>query len=205
MRKNIKKIAFFVMMVVGMSLCSPVCLFAYEQNSAYFSRKLVIRQEIYSVNGVTVCQSSPLDTEIVRLINKNNIRSVEDYANWLQKNIQYEKDKGKDAWAAPQVTLKRKYGDCEDYSFLNVAVLRVLGYESRVLVMKGITGCHAICVFQKNGYYFWFDNAELKKTSIRTIADFGRYLHDEYGCNHLLALNREVKRQNSVASSSFEF
>ena len=205
MRKNIKKIAFFVMMVVGMSLCSPVCLFAYEQKSAYSFRKLVIRQETYSINGVSVCRPSSLDIEIRHLINQNNIRSVEDYANWLQKNIQYEKDKGKDVWAAPQVTLNRKYGDCEDFSFLNVAVLRVLGYKPRVLVMKGITGCHAICVFQKNGYYFWFDNAELKKTSIRTIAGFGRYLHNEYGCNHLLALNWEVKRQNSVANSSFEF
>ena len=205
MRKNVKKLTIFVMIAVGMSLCHPVCLFAYEQKSAYSFRKLVIRQEIYSANGVTVCQPSSLDAEIVQLMNKNNIRSIEEYANWLQKNIRDEKDKGKDAWAAPQITLKRKYGDCEDFSFLNVAVLRVLGYQSRVLVMKGLTGCHAVCVFKENGYYFWFDNAKLKRTSIRAIANFSQYLHDEYGCKRLLALNREVKKQNSVANPSFEF
>ena len=205
MRKNIKKFAFSVMIAAGISLFFPVSLFAYEQKSAYSLRKPAIRQETYSVNGISVCRPLSLDTEILYLINKNNIRSIDDYADWLQENIRYEKDAGKDVWAAPQVTLKRKYGDCEDYSFLNVAVLRVLGYESKVLVMKGPTGCHAICVFKKNDYYYWFDNAELKKTSIRTIAGFGKYLHNEYGCNRLLALNHEVKKQNSVANPGFGF
>lgn len=205
MRKNIKKLAFFITMAVGISLSFPVCLFAYEQKRAYSPRKLVIRQETYSANGISVCRPLPLDIEILDLINKNNIRSVEDYADWVKKNIRYEKDKGKDTWAAPQITLKRKYGDCEDYAFLNAAVLCVLGYQPKVLAMKGLTGCHAICVFQENGYYFWIDNTELKKTSTRTFADFGRYLHDEYGCNRLLVLKQEVERQNSVSSSSFGF
>ena len=205
MRKNIKTLTVFVIMAVGMSLCSPVCLYAYEQKSAYSFRKLIIRQETYSINGVTVCQPSSLDIEIRHLINQNNIRSIEDYTNWLKENIRYAKDEGKDTWAVPQITLGKKYGDCEDFAFLNVAVLRVLGYQSRVLVMKGPTGCHAVCVFKENGYYFWFDNAELKKTSIQTIAGFSQYLHKEYGCNRLLALNPEVKKYTSVANPSFEF
>jgi len=205
MRKNIKKLAFFIMLAVGISLSFPVCLFAYEQKRAYSSRKLVIRQETYSANGISICRPVPLDMEIWDFINKNNIRSIEDYVDWVQKNIRYEKDKGKDTWAAPQVTLKRKYGDCEDYAFLNAAVLRVLGYQPKVLAMKGLTGGHAICVFQENGYYFWIDNTEIKKTSTRTIVDFGRYLHDEYGSNRLLVLKQEVESQTSVSNSSFGF
>jgi len=136
MRKNLKKLAFFVTLAIGISLSFPVCLFAYEQKSVYSPGKLVIRQETYSVNEVSVCQPSPLDTEIVHLINKNNIRSVEDYANWLQKNIRYEKDKGKDAWAAPQITLKRKYGDCEHYALLNIDVMKMIGNQCIILLMK---------------------------------------------------------------------
>lgn len=168
-------------------------LFAAEREGSGFGRNLVIRQEVYECNGVWVYRAVALDEKIQDIIIDNNIESLEDYLRWLQENIKYKKDKGGDYWSTPEETLQRSYGDCEDYAFLNAAVLKFLGYRPRVLAMGVFGSTHAICVYEENGYYLWIDNTELKKTQTQSILEFAKYLFTEDQCSFLLTLSLETK------------
>lgn len=133
---------------------------------------LNIRQEQYVRDGVLISRPNTDDIQIVRILAAQDIRSIEDYALWLQKNIRYQKDDLNDAWDGPRQTIQRRYGDCEDFAFLTEAVLRIWGYETQVLALHtpGKTG-HAICVFIKNGEYYIFDNARLLKTRAASLKE----------------------------------
>ncbi|MFH1394869.1 MAG: transglutaminase-like domain-containing protein [Candidatus Omnitrophota bacterium] len=152
---------------------------------ATFSGHFVIRQETVRVGSVLVCRPSELDLKIVNLIKQNNITTFEEYSAWISKNVQYKPDEGKDDWALPQETLGRLYGDCEDYALLNSAVLRVLGYKSKIIILGTPEKEHAICVFEENGNFLWFDNGELKYTDAATMRQFEQYMVEKYACAHV--------------------
>lgn len=166
---------------------------ASEKENTTFIKDLVIRQQWYEANGICVSRPVPLDEKILDIIIVNNIISFEDYARWLQKNIRYKEDKAEDHWSTPEETLKNRCGDCEDYAFFNEAVLRVLGYQPKVLTMGGIGFHHAICVFEENGRYAWIDNAELKRTTAESMLEFAQYLFTKYGACYLLTLNLKAR------------
>lgn len=159
------------------------------ENNSLFAREPVIGQEIYKTNNVWVVRPVPLDERIVNIVNINRILSLEDYVQWLRENIKYREDGEKDYWSTPKETLQNRFGDCEDYAFLNEAVLRVFGYQPKVLAIKVRGFDHAICVFEENGYYSWIDNTELKRTETKSISEFSDYLSTQYGCSHLVTLN----------------
>ncbi|MBN3039390.1 MAG: hypothetical protein JW869_08255 [Candidatus Omnitrophica bacterium] len=166
------------------------CAFALEEQSTLGARGLVIRQARHKVGSICVSGPVALDEQIADTIIFNNINSLEDYLQWLGSNIKYEKDAQDDHWAAPQETLNKKYADCEDYAFLNQAVLRVMGYNNaQVLAMGGFGLQHAICVFEKQGCYWWIDNTRLKKTSARSLKEFARHIFNECGSSYLLAID----------------
>ncbi|OGX06036.1 MAG: hypothetical protein A2Z88_02855 [Omnitrophica WOR_2 bacterium GWA2_47_8] len=152
-----------------------------------------IKQEIVKKNHVLVSRPNQTQINILEIIDGNKIKSLKDYVLWLQKNIAYKRD-SKEAWSMPKETLQNKYGDCEDYAFLNQSVLQVLGYRSRVLGIKSKTEAHAICLFEYKGHYLFFDNAKLKTTSIQNMDDFSKFLNQKYGPHRLFELNQETKR-----------
>lgn len=193
MKKVIEKFGILIAYVIYILLVETACVFALEQESVGFDRSLVIRQETYETNGIRIYRPVPLDERIMNIVVNNNIRSFEDYIHWLQENIKYARDEEGDYWLSPEETLRRKRADCEDYTFLNAAVLRVLGYQPKTLAMGGLGGNHAICVFEENGYYSWIDNAKLKRTQAQSMPEFAKYLFAEYGCAYLLQLNLETK------------
>ena len=122
--------------------------------------------------------ASSFDSKIPGILIDENIRSIEDYTQWLGENIRYQSDGDMDTWSSPEETLTRKYGDCEDFAFLSEAVLRVLGYQPRVMAYtkgKEEEG-HAICAFKKGDHYLYFDNAELKKTYATSMEQFARHI-----------------------------
>ena len=90
--------------------------------------------------------------------------------------------------------LQKRRGDCEDYAFLNAAVLRVLGYRPEVLAMGGLGGNHAICVFKENGRYSWIDNARLKRSKAESILEFTKYLFITEEIGIVCLLHQLVKR-----------
>ena len=183
----------------GILLACSICVLFFPDTyllaaqGESFAKNLVIRQEVNESNGVWVYQPVPLDEKIQDIIIDNNIQSLEDYLRWLQKNIKYKKDKDRDSWSTPEETLQRSYGDCEDYAFLNAAVLSLLGYKPRVLAMGMFGSTHAICVYEENGHYSWIDNTKLKKTQAQSILEFAKHLFSEDQCSLLLALSLQTK------------
>ena len=136
---------------------------------------------------------------IIDLLNANGIRTLKDYMRWLAENIKYKTDEGPDTWASPEETLNRQYGDCEDFAFLNAAVLSVLGYRAKVLGLLGVrasrgqVGNHAICALEEDGNYLYFDNEKLKLTGASTLDEFCKYVFSHYYCRSILELKTRLK------------
>jgi len=158
----------------------------------------IIRQETVRLGSVLVSRPSEIDTHIAGFLSTNNIKTLDEYAVWVEKNIKYKADVQYDTWSSPEETLSRLYGDCEDYAFLNASVLRVLGYESKIMVLGTSERDHAICVFEKDGNYFWFDNSELKRTDTVTMRKFGKYIFKKYACSRILEINPETKKSSML-------
>ncbi|MBL7073235.1 MAG: hypothetical protein ISS33_05590 [Candidatus Omnitrophica bacterium] len=155
----------------------------------------VIRQETVRLGSVLVSRPSEIDTHIAGFLSKHNIKTLDEYALWLAKNARYEADVQGDAWASPKETLNRLYGDCEDYAFLNAAVLRVMGYNPKVMVLgSSEEEDHAICAFEKDGNYLWFNNGELERTDAVTMRKFGKHIFKKYACSRILEIDPETKK-----------
>ena len=133
-----------------------------------------IGQQHLHTNGVLISRPDPLDIKIAHLMSVNGIQSLEDYARWLKDNITYKTDGPKDSWSPAEETLIRKSGDCEDYAFLNIAALKVLGFKPQIFILSGKDGYHAICAFQKDGHFAWFDNSRLKETQATSILELAQ-------------------------------
>lgn len=53
---------------------------------------------------------------------------------WVREHIEYRREAADD-WAAPQLTLQRGYGDCEDFVLLERALLLAAGWKSPVYML----------------------------------------------------------------------
>jgi len=153
-----------------------------------------LRQEIVREKGVLVSRPNPFDTQINFIIETNRIRNIDDYCRWLKRNILFRRDKFGDHWADPSETLKKRQGDCEDFAFLNRKVLADLGLKPRFWALVKEEGAHAICVFEKDGYYMWFDNADLRRKKAGSLASFARWLTQTYDVTQLEELDPQSKR-----------
>ena len=153
-----------------------------------------IRQDVTHADGVLVSRPRLLDEHIADFIDVHNIHSLEDYARWLQNNVRYQNDLSGNTWSEPDEFLNKRAGDCEDYASLTSAVLRVFGYQPRFLALKRVGAAHAICTFEKDGYYFWFDNAVMKKTKAGSFGEFVRHLVKDYNYSSLLELDQTSNR-----------
>ena len=184
-----KKIAAGLFALAGL-----YCSVEGKTDRVWASPVLIIRQEHYERDQVLVSRPDPLDERIQTLFRLNAIHSLEDYSHWLQNNISYQKD-FQENWESPQETLKKKYGDCKSYAFLNAAILKVMGFQPRILALARPAGAggHAVCVFQKDGYYLWFDNSRLKKTCAQDL----KTLEKEIAKEHSFSSVYEYQTQNN--------
>jgi predicted transglutaminase-like cysteine proteinase len=165
---------------------------------------LHVGQEISRTNGVLVSRPQPTHEEIVKIITRNKIQSLEDYTRWLKTTIRYQTDGETDTWSQPKETLHNQAGDCEDYALLNATVIEVLGYKPHflALVRKG-QRAHAICTFKHNGYFLWFDNDRLIKTTMTSIEQLARDLTTSYDYSALLEYDLKSKKWD-VLYNKFE-
>lgn len=149
-----------------------------------------VRQETYKLDGCLVSRPVPLEKRLMDWTFLNGIRSVETYEKWLKKNIEYLEDEGRDVWASPEETLAKRGGDCEDFAFLNAAVLGALGYDASVIAFGvGQMERHAICLFVKDGCFFWFDNDALYESPFTSIAEVAEYIFETHDSRYILELN----------------
>jgi predicted transglutaminase-like cysteine proteinase len=198
--KNVKKQLALIMCMLIL-FCSYA--FAQELDEIISGSQLVIRQQRYKTKGVLVCRPHSVDEKILSIIKNNHIRSLMDYMKWLQENVKYTKDNDGDKWLTPEEMLFKKGGDCEDFAFLNKAVLTVLGYSPEVISLDGIEARgHAICVFQSEGDYLWMDNNEIKKMQAKSALEFFKYLFHKYGCKSISSLDLETKRRQVLFKRS---
>ncbi len=145
--------------------------YAFANSSVGFK----IRQERSNINGVLISRPSNEDVEIVKFLKDNNIHNPQEYGQWLEKNVEFKKDQDGDQWSNPLETLDRKYGDCEDFTFLNIAVLRVMGYEAKfVAFFSSSVKNHAVSIFEDKGEFYYFDNMNLKKIEESSVLDFAK-------------------------------
>ena len=181
----------------------------FSNTFAYaFENGFNIRQESSSENGVYVSKPNNEDAMIAQFIYTNKINSLEDYSSWLQNNIHYEKAGGTEDWSKPAEIIERKKGDCDDFAVLTSAVARVMGYQPRFIALirkaKGTdeTIAHAVCVFQHNGNYVWFDNGKLIRTQAKTMDEFGQYITANYQYIQLSELNAGTQQWSTVYKKS---
>jgi len=181
--------------IIKLCLISILLLFlnfvAYDQSA---NAEIFIAQEKIVNCGILISQPKQFNVEIRDIFLLNDINIVSDYSSWLKKNIVYQKDAGLDDWASPRDTLNRKYGDCEDFSFLNQAVLKLMGYSPQVLNLIALGRSHAICFFKENAVYCFFDNNRFVRTDCKTIREFAKYLFTIYRCNALAKIHTDSNK-----------
>lgn len=160
-----------------------------------------IRQDRSTKNGVWVSRPLATDEFIFGFLRRNNIQDIEGYCRWLTKNLNYQPDKN-DTWLNPQETIDREGGDCEDFALLNRAILHILGYPSQILALCSPKGNHAICAFQIDGYYAWFDNQKLIKTKTQSFSEFTQYILRHTAATRIAQLNPQDKFWQLIARRS---
>ena len=139
---------------------------------------------------------------MVELLYRNNIHSLEDYVLWLKKRIRYQKETSGDIWQTPEEFLHTREGDCEDFTLLNAAVSRVLGFHPRILALTRPGGGHAICAFQQGNVFIWFDNNRLRKSKASSLKEFARHMISEYQYTALLELDTRTNRWQRIDQNS---
>lgn len=166
-----------------------------------FANNIVIRQQTKTANGISVCAPVEIDLKILDIVRRADMKSIDDYAKWLQKTVQYKKDDNADVWSQPEETLARESGDCEDIAFLNETFLQVMGYKPKVMALLRRTSLkgHAICVFEENGRYLWFDNTTLKKTTATSMDEFAKYILKQTAYFSLAKIDFETNKQIALA------
>ena len=165
-------------------------------------RKLTIAQEHDHKNGVWTVGPKAIDRKVVNLIMMNKIQTLDDYAAWMAANLSYKQDQLQDKWEPPESMLDSKKGDCEDFAFLTAAVLKVLGYEPHFLALIKNSRTHAICAFQKDGHFVWFDNAKINRTPARSLEEFAGLLTKQFNYSHTLELNLDNQQWKQVYPAS---
>ena len=164
---------------------------------------LYVAQEIFRQNGVLISRPKPLHTQLIDIVTRHKFKSLEDYSQWLENNIHYQSDGKVDTWAKPEQTLLKGSGDCEDYTLLNTSVMQVLGYQPHFLALvRNGRRAHAICTFKYNGYFLWFDNAKLKKTSCPSLEQLAKNISNQYQYSALLEYNFKTKSWNILYKKS---
>jgi predicted transglutaminase-like cysteine proteinase len=198
-----KASAFLFILLIFLSNCFPALADVMSKEGTIFTGHIIIRQQRHKVGSIFIAQPVPVDLKILNIINTEDIKSFQDYTQWLQKNIQYKKDTKDDEWSLPEQTLARGYGDCEDFAFLNAAFLQLLGYKPKVLAMVGgiKNDGHAICVFNKDGYYFWFDNTRLKKLRASSMQEFAHRILNKYAHLSLYEIGLTAKGSHNLGDN----
>ena len=190
-------------------ICADRNALVSKENPNIHSGDFIISQETFKIGDVLVSRPAQIDIIILDTLKANEIRSPDDYVKWLRENIRYERDKGGDIWALPEETLERKYGDCEDFAFLNAVVLHVLGYHPKVLsvdcariLMGRLIPNHAICIFEKDGRYLYFDNEKLKLTDASSMEEFAKCIFTNYNCSSISELTFKNKKWETLFTKS---
>lgn len=79
------------------------------------------------------------------------LNSLSDISNYVRNNITYVADEG-DRWQAPQETIDKGTGDCEDYCLFAGYYADKLGYNVHLVGIRSSKGDHMI--LELDGVYY---------------------------------------------------
>ena len=163
------------------------------------AQAFVVSNQITHSDGVWCSRTDPVDLRIHELLETGDIRSIEEYSAWLKNNFVYRTGSEPQRWSSPRQVLDRRSGDCKDYSSLNSAVLKVMGFKPYILAIETPALGHAICVFETEGLFAYFDNDVLVVTPARDFDGFKAFLYERYRFSKLLNLEPEAGRAQLLA------
>ena len=101
----------------------------------------------------------------------DSVRSPQALVNWFASEFKSHLELI-DEWQSPQETIGLKKGDCEDFAILASEVLKHLGVDNDILIVKFASGriAHAICAWKdKNRNFSFISNKKLFHTGEKTI------------------------------------
>ncbi len=181
-------------LIAGAIFCSlllskPALAFDKNEHSVLQTTP-VMNQGAMQKQGVLMSRPDQNEEIVKDFMTANNIKTINDYSRWVKNNIEYKNDtKGQDTWEAPAVTLDRKYGDCEDFAFLNALVLRQLGYTPQVIAVVKKGDAHAMCTFKAGDKTYVFDNNILKQIKAKDVEELAKYFFSKHNYLYFLELN----------------
>lgn len=179
----------------GALLRGAVAVFCWMSVCGGLCQAGILKQQDYSVQDRA-------DRAIANFLKQREIRDIYAWRDWMTHNISYAKDFRGDDWSSPMQTLKRGFGDCEDFAILNCAVLRVLGNTADLYVVERWGLTHAVCIFRYEigGTLYWgyTDNDRFVITEQSDFKQFTRQLMEANGYSGLTRYaQRLVKKSTS--------
>lgn len=201
---NVKYRPVFIIikLVLSFSACSTSTVRADPYAIPLFGTDVQVRVEMSENNGVYSCRPYPEDLELFSFIVKNNLDSLGKYTEYLKNNISYKSSVPGQAWPAWQDTLKNRSADCKGLSVFNRSVLRLLGYPSEILIIRGRFVSHAVCVFMKGKRYYIFDNYDVIATDADTLEKLGKDILYRYEADVVARIGEDLKRPEKIARKS---
>ena len=131
----------------------------------------------------------------------SSIATVDDLANWLSSEFEYQW-KFSNGRQSPAQTILSRQGNCEDFAVLASAFLSHIGVQNNIAIVSfnGISVSHAISIWQDKGEsYSFISNRSLHRTGKKTIEEaVGKYYPDwekiviaETRQNHIRVIRRK--------------
>lgn len=111
--------------------------------------------------------------EVHRLPAADPVRMVNSWVNW---HVRYREDRAGDEWTPAALTLRRGYGDCEDFALAKRALLLEIGVPSDDMYLvllhdsRGVE--HAVLVVNRHNRLLVLDNRTDKVLPAEAIADY---------------------------------
>ena len=101
---------------------------------------------------------------------------VEVVNRWVNWRIRYVDDRRGDEWASAPLTLRRGFGDCEDFVIAKMALLEALGYAAddmyMVLLRDRRQVEHAVLAINREGRFYVLDNRTDQVLPAEQIDDY---------------------------------
>ena len=194
----IRKMTWLIILVI---MLTHICTIGYAYESILVNADDSKEVLISKTNSKTVA-NKPKEDDLKAFLNKNNIHTVDDYSQWVNKNMRYEKSNGSEKWESWQATLNRRYGDCKNLSVLNAKVLELLGYHPILIGYKKDVGGHLFTVFLKDGTYHIFDNTDYYVSDLRNVADIGAFLYRKYNVESVFEVSLTTRQITPLLTRS---
>lgn len=168
--------------------------------------KIIVRegeQKRRSLSG-----KEDMDSSVAESILWPKLKNTQEIAEWVKANITYNSDQNlhgeRDYWQTPEETLVLRSGDCEDYAFLNQALLKRINIESLVLSVERSYRkiVHAICVFPRDTPTSYLNNQYLHKSNSHVLY----LIKSEYpDCRWLGILEFDTRKQRLILETKWPF